>query len=133
MINFIIFVEINFLKKMKYAILLIILLSFFLVSSCTKESNDNLNEIILIVASEKKTVIDPVSLEEIKIMQVKLVNSTNWINLYSEIAGFEYVAGYEYTLKVLREEIKEPVQDGSSHAYKLIQIINKRLIYYEKD
>jgi Domain of unknown function (DUF4377) len=41
------------------------------------------------------------------------------------IEGFEYEAGNEYLLKVLKTPIENPAADGHTATYKLIEIISK--------
>ena len=79
-------------------------------------------QIQLTVSHEMKTGIDPVSLKEVRVMQVKYEGSDHWENFLFKIQGFEYVEGNEYILKVLEEKI-DFMQDWATHKYTLIEII----------
>lgn len=60
-----------------------------------------------------------------KCLLVKINGEANWTYFYTGIEGFTYESGYEYTLSVKREKIKNPPQDGSSIRYTLVKIIEK--------
>jgi hypothetical protein len=56
------------------------------------------------------------------------IGTDEWKFLYSEIEGFEYEWGYVYDLKVRKEQIENPPQDGSSVRYVLEELISKRRV-----
>lgn len=60
--------------------------------------------------------------------QIKKDNSEIWENLYSDIKGFDYEAGYEYTIKVDVTENKNAPADASSLNYTLNEVISKKRV-----
>lgn len=57
---------------------------------------------------------------------VKEKENLSWEYFYDTIEGFTYKTGYEYVIKVEVITIKNPPADGSSLAYRLIEIISKK-------
>lgn len=60
--------------------------------------------------------------------QIKKDNSETWENLYSDIKGFDYEAGYEYIIKVDVTENKNAPADASSLNYALKEVISKKKV-----
>lgn len=52
----------------------------------------------------------------------------NWNYLFGYIDGFEYEWGYTYKIEILKEKKKHPSFDGSTHNYKLLNILEKERI-----
>jgi hypothetical protein len=48
-----------------------------------------------------------------------------WQYFYDGIEGFVYVEGFTYTLRVAVTEIPNPPADGSSRAYRLLEVVSK--------
>lgn len=48
-----------------------------------------------------------------------------WSYFYSSIEGFTHEPGYSFTLRVLRRRIANPPADGSSLAYRLLEILSR--------
>jgi hypothetical protein len=48
-----------------------------------------------------------------------------WTFFYDSIEGFRHERGYAYTLRVARRPVADPPADGSSFAYRLLQVIEK--------
>lgn len=50
---------------------------------------------------------------------------TAWTLFYDGIAGFTFEPGFEYTLRVAIRSVKTAPADGSSLAYRLLEILRK--------
>ncbi|MBB4634989.1 DUF4377 domain-containing protein [Longimicrobium terrae] len=59
-------------------------------------------------------------------MRVREDPSDSWGLFYREIEGFTYEPGFIYKVQVEVREIKNPPADGSSAAYRLLRLIEKR-------
>lgn len=51
-----------------------------------------------------------------------------WEYMYDEIAGFDYLWGYDYTVKVRVDSVKNPPMDASALSYTLLEIIDKKQV-----
>jgi hypothetical protein len=60
-----------------------------------------------------------------KCMLVKEKIEDDFTYFYDNIVGFDYEAGYNYTLKVRVDAIKNPPADGSFLKYSLVEILKK--------
>jgi len=49
-----------------------------------------------------------------------------WYLFHDGIEGFTHEPGWEYVLRVARRRVANPPQDGSSVAYRLIYIVERR-------
>ena len=97
--------------------------AFFITSQCKPMPNESgKDEKTMIIASETK---DCTGVAPMKCLQVKEKESGNWENFYSNIEGFTYEPGFEYTLKIRTEKIENPPMDGSSIRYILVKEISK--------
>lgn len=54
--------------------------------------------------------------------------SKEWGLFYSPIEGFTFEPGYRYKVEVEIREIKNPPADGSSSAFRLLRILEKRAV-----
>jgi len=91
---------------------------------CSKD-NDFTEELHLIVDHQYKET--PSNIYPNKSLNVMIEgDKSGWFTLYNNaIVGFTYEEGYMYKLLVKRTHIKNPPQDGSSHKYELIKLIDK--------
>lgn len=97
--------------------------SFFILSQCKSlPAESDANEKTFIVASQ---TADCTGVAPMKCLQIKEKKSENWQNLYSNIEGFTYEPGFEYTLKVRTEKVENPPADASSIKYVLVKEISK--------
>jgi hypothetical protein len=80
---------------------------------------------IITIDSTKKSCTGMVPME---CMQVKIGTEKQWSNFYNDIKGFSFVSGYTYRLLVLEQKIENPPMDSSNVSYKLIRLINKKLV-----
>ena len=87
------------------------------LSACSGGSTETLT-----VASETRQCYG-VGIQEC--MLVKSAGDETWSFFYGNIEGFDYEPGYEYVLKVRKEEVKNPPQDASSVKYVLVRIVSK--------
>jgi hypothetical protein len=101
---------------------LFILISFFIIG-CKK--NDDYEVKTFIVAPQKGTYNSWTGLPASSVMVKENVNESYRI-LGQEIEGFDYVAGFEYTIQVKKYTIANPPADGSNLRYVLIRIISKK-------
>ncbi len=99
--------------------LFLLLFACLLFFSCEK---DNIGHVTtLTVASEQGTGL-VVGLFPCYI--VKYEGSDKWTTMTEYIKGFDYEPGYEYVIKVVKEELRNPPQDHLG-SYQLIKIISK--------
>lgn len=81
------------------------------------------NQVTLIVASAQT---DCVGVVPQKCLLVKEDASENaWQYFYSNIEGFEYQPGYEYTLKIEKIAREQVAMDQSSIIYRLVRVEQK--------
>src|SRR5688572_16948858 len=59
-------------------------------------------------------------------LRVREHPNTAWKLFYHGIDGFEFEAGFEYTLRVAVRRIRNPPADGSSSTYRLLAILRKK-------
>ncbi|MBC3540176.1 DUF4377 domain-containing protein [Rufibacter sediminis] len=53
------------------------------------------------------------------------IGTSNWSLFYNEIEGFQYEAGFVYTLKARVEKVANPPADGASQKYTLLEVVSK--------
>ncbi|MCD7976580.1 MAG: DUF4377 domain-containing protein [Tannerellaceae bacterium] len=100
--------------------LMMILFFCSLLISCNQPENvEN-----LVVAS---STVDCIGVGPQKCLLVKSEGETDWTFLYSGIEGFNYQPGYEYLLKVRKEEVENPAADQSSIRYVLVKEISREM------
>ena len=58
-------------------------------------------------------------------LQVRESADAAWTLLYEEIAGFDYVPGYLYEIRIKEEAVANPPADGSSIRRTLVAILSK--------
>lgn len=56
-------------------------------------------------------------------LQVRWHPDTSWTFFYDGIAGFDYEAGFDYTVAIAMRRVLNPPADGSSHAFRLLAIL----------
>lgn len=62
------------------------------------------------------------------VMQCMLVKERpedDWQNFYDAIEGFAFEPGYGYRLRVLKTPVANPPADGSSVAWRLLELLDK--------
>jgi heat shock protein HslJ len=77
-------------------------------------------EQVLYIAPEKKSCTGVAPME---CMQVRETPAGQWTLFYSQIEGFDYVAGKSYKVKVKREKVANPPADASAFKYVLLEVL----------
>ena len=78
---------------------------------------------LLYVAPKK---VDCIGTSDEKCYLIRRSATGNWIMHYQEIEGFEYELGFSYKLKVRKENIKNPLAEGSTIRYILIKVLEQK-------
>lgn len=94
---------------------------FLIIFQCKTTSTIS-NEKTVMVASQ---TADCTGVAPMKCLQIKEKESDSWEMLYTNIEGFTYEPGFEYTLKIRTEKIDNPPMDSSSIKYILLKQISK--------
>jgi hypothetical protein len=71
-------------------------------------------------------LIDCVGAGPRKCMQIRESKHDEWMSFYDSIEGFSFEVGYLYQIKVEITDVEDPPADGSSKAYKLLEIVSKK-------
>lgn len=58
-------------------------------------------------------------------LQVRRPGEEEWRNFFDPIEGFDFEAGFHYTIEVRRRRVRNPPADGSSFRYTLIRVLEK--------
>lgn len=58
-------------------------------------------------------------------LQVRERGDASWELFYSGIAGFTYEPGFRYVLRVAGRTVPNPPADGSSLAYRLVDVVSR--------
>lgn len=106
-----------------------------IATSCERLSSSDSNEVdktkdwtevvTMVVSHEIGTVYDMEGTPS-EGMLVKEDGKKDWTTkCFGEIAGFEYVRGFEYHLKIEKTHLIDPPQDAPSVRYKLIEILSE--------
>lgn len=61
-----------------------------------------------------------------KCLQIKFNAGDKWTNFYNNIDGFTHKEGTDFTLKVKREDIKNPPADAATFKYILVEILEEQ-------
>lgn len=96
--------------------LLIICLAFVVVS-CSSDKTET------IFVSGK--LADCTGVAPQKCLQIKFNQDDDWMYFYNSIDGFTHKEGTDFTLKVKREDIKNPPADAATFKFVLIEIIEE--------
>lgn len=91
-----------------------------LLAACSRPGTE-----LLTVASETRTCS---GVGKWECMLVRHGDAGQWEYFYGNIAGFDYEPGYEYVLRVKKEEVKNPPQDASSVKYTLVKVLSKEKV-----
>ena len=99
------------------------------VASCT--SDDDVEIVTLKVNHYKQSGNALMPNQFLLVQEEAAIDGDDWYFFYSGIEGFDYELGYVYTLKVEKEIIGNPMADGGSINYKLIEEIGKEKVASE--
>ena len=58
-------------------------------------------------------------------LRVRAPGETEWRLFYDTIEGFTYEPGFRYVLQVARRTVADPPMDGSSFAYRLLEVLSR--------
>lgn len=92
------------------------------ITACSTFSPLNGKEVTLYVGAKQ---VDCEGVAPQKCLLTKENMMEEWTYFYDHIAGFQYEAGYEYTLKVRRETLSNPPADASAYRWHLIKVVRK--------
>lgn len=90
----------------------------FIVFSCSSDRNET------IYVSGKLADCQGVTPQ--KCLKIKFNLDDDWTNFYNDIEGFTHKEGIDVTLKVKREDIKNPPADAASFKYILVEILEEQ-------
>ncbi len=69
--------------------------------------------------------VDCVGVGPQKCLLVKEDAEGDWTMYYDRIVGFDYEPGYEYTLRISEEKVKDPPADASSIRWTLVEVVEQ--------
>ena len=94
---------------------------FALLIPACQVTNADAEKIILV----DKTMVDCQGVAPQKCMKIREPGSDQWTLFYSQIEGFNHLAGYDYKLLIRTYDIDNPPADASSIGYQLVKVIEK--------
>jgi hypothetical protein len=89
-------------------------------SACSASTAPREEELTLEVAATRVACVGVVPME---CLQVRMGGQEPWQLFYDAIEGFTWEPGYRYTLRVARRVVSDPPADGSSVAYRLLEVL----------
>jgi hypothetical protein len=93
-----------------------------LLSGCTDLSGPDEQVITMDVAAQRVPCMGLVPQECFSVRQEP---DSVWTLFYEPIEGFEFEPGFEFTIRVAVRTVRNPPADGSSLAYRLLEILRK--------
>lgn len=114
------------MKKVIFMIFITTVL-IFLSLACRDSKDDESVKIQLIIASDTKLAINPVSGELQEYLLVKSSFDQSWVIFNNIIDHFDYEKGYEYILLVEKKKNNIVASDAPLYSYSLIRIESKLL------
>ena len=70
--------------------------------------------------------VDCVGVAPMKCLQYREQGSTEWLNHYGAIEGFEFQEGYRYTLRIAEYKVENPPADASNLRWVLKQVLERQ-------
>lgn len=70
--------------------------------------------------------VDCVGVAPMKCLQYREKGTTDWLNYYGAIEGFEFQEGYRYTLRIAEYAVENPPADASSLRWVLEQVLERQ-------
>jgi hypothetical protein len=98
------------------------ILTLGVVPSCRGATEPLEHTITLEVAAAR---VPCVGMFPMECIQVREQLDAPWTRFYDPIAGFTYVPGFQYVLRVAWRDAPNPPADGSSRAYRLVAVLSK--------
>ena len=110
-----------------------LLLTFFMLACSSNKENQSIvskgkQNLTLYVASYQ---VDCVGVGPQKCPLIREKPVDEWQNLYSGIKDFQYEEGYEYLIKVRKEQAASNMMDASNIEYKLVEVVSKNKVKVE--
>ena len=87
------------------------------------------NQVLLKVASAQVDCIGVAPQKCLLVQEVEDVQTVvnpDWAFFYSNIEGFDYEPGYEYTLRIDKAHRDQVAADQSSIIYRLVDVVDKK-------
>ncbi|HEX8905104.1 MAG TPA: DUF4377 domain-containing protein [Longimicrobiaceae bacterium] len=113
------------MRRFRPLLLVLFLLAAPVLAACSVVGGSDERFVTLVVGPEK------VSCQGFAVQDCLLVReppAEEWTLFYDDIEGFEWQAGYEWTLVVAVRDIDNPPADGSSQSYRLVKVVKKTYI-----
>jgi hypothetical protein len=109
----------NLARRLRLPLLVLALL---FASACIVSTAPHEEELVLEVASTRASCVGAAPMQ---CLQVRTSADAPWQLFYDAIEGFTWEPGYRYTLRVARRAVLDPPADGSSVAFRLLEILAK--------
>lgn len=96
------------------------------LAACASTSQ---NQVLLKVASAQVDCIGVAPQKCLLVQEVEDVQTVvnpDWAFFYSNIEGFDYEPGYEYTLRIDKAHRDQVAADQSSIIYRLVDVVDKK-------
>lgn len=105
----------------------LILLFAVLISGCRTGKESVPEEVAMRVNSHTVECVGEAEGNCLLVQEGEKIGSDDWDIFYYEhsIAGFDYEPGYIYNLVVRKIPSEQPLQDGSSIDYELVEIVSR--------
>lgn len=106
--------------------LLSVVFASAVLTACASTSQD---QVILKVASAQVDCIGVAPQKCLLVQEVadvKAPTNADWEFFYSNIEGFNYEPGYEYTLRIDKTRREHVAADQSSIIYRLVDVVDKK-------
>jgi hypothetical protein len=97
-------------------------LLYAVMSSCSSITGTNERVFTLEVAEQQ---VPCVGVAPQQCLQVRERSDAPWTLFYDGIEGFTYEPGFRYLLRVSVRQVPNPPADGSSLAYRLVDVLTK--------
>jgi hypothetical protein len=104
----------------RFAVVVLALGLMAAAASCGRGATEVESLVTIYIGAEQA---DCIALNPRRCLLVRESPDGPWLLFYDEIEGFSWEPGYEYTLLVARRTIRNPPADGSSIAYRLVEIL----------
>lgn len=111
---------------LKIQIILLALLSTFGLKSCSENGLQGRNENLMMRVNHfKQTGIGEGKHLVYLVQEAGEIGGEQWNFMYEPIEGFDFEPGYVYDLRLKKQAVPNPPQDGSSVRYILLNVISK--------
>lgn len=104
-------------------ILWVMMASLLMTLSACANKNKTVDDVRTVFIGPEK--IDCVGVAPMQCMQIKEKANAPWELFYSQIEGFNFVAGYNYILQVKVERRENVPADASSLRWSLVKVVSQ--------